>query len=95
MSSMTNPQTITTRVAGHAITATYVEDEWEIIIDASLGWAQSPYPLRSIYVSTDVVGPLTAAMSAVMDYEATRSPYTGHTPDCTAQDTLDESDCDC
>jgi hypothetical protein len=83
---------ISTKVAGHTVTAIRFGSEWEVSID----YAQHPpMALCSIYVSEDVRGPLTAAMYAVMEFEATRSPYTGHTPCCEAQNTLDESDCDC
>ena len=89
--------TITTRAAGHLITAQRVvtTGRWEVIIDGHLGFNESAYALRSIYASDDAATALSAAITDAVVHEDNRSPYTGHTLDCQAQASLDESDCDC
>lgn len=55
---------------------------------------QRPYGLRGTYRG-DFDTICRVLEMVAQDWEGTRSQFTGHTPDCEAQNTLDESDCDC
>jgi len=61
--------TITTRVAGHLVTATRNGNEWESVIDGNIPPMQRVEELRSTFSSASAALVLHAAMCDVIDFE--------------------------